>query len=563
MRYLFCRHILAGLAAATFWTSSSPASTARYIFRHVNVIPMDREQVLRDRDVVVERGTIKAILKGGSAPTSRATLVIEAKGKFLLPGLIDFHTHPESANEFPAYLAHGVTTIVTAGGEGLDRTFFPTQASGPALIASSPPLRNSQSLGHFVVAKPIDVATVVRRSTRSGAAYIKVYSGTTLETFAAITSAAKSFGVPVIGHIPETLPRETVLRGIDLVAHSEELTRYFTAASTNEEIDALARQFIENDTALTPALAVVRAIDDQALRPQKLIARSNAADLPASIYHAWLPRNNGYVRRAPVERFAAAVRAQVALQRNWVRRFHAAGVSLISGSDSPITCLPGDCLQRDLVELHSLGLSNFEALRSATANPGRFLQKWRLSKPGATAGQVIRGARAELVLLEANPLDDLGALRKIDGVFAGGWHSRKAIEAQVAAMRRRNASRQAIVDSYEQLITSNRFSELSAFLLKVSPTDEPLLGQWVVYGDVDRLLNDGKRSEALALWDAASRILAKDFSVSNLAGTLKAKAGDKVAAAIEFRRSLQLAPLNAVATEGLLAIEGKNLKNGA
>jgi tetratricopeptide (TPR) repeat protein len=273
--------------------------------------------------------------------------------------------------------------------------------------------------------------------------------------------------------------------------------------------------------------------------------------LSSADYHGWLPRHSGYANRPNIPAFVGALQAQVEVQKALVRKMNSAGVLLLFGTDAPSTCVPGDCIHEEFELLRAAGLSNYEALRTATFNSGVFVTT-EVRDSGERFGVIAPGARADLVLLQSNPLDNLSALRNLRGVMvAGAWKTKQELEEARQLRIQDNRRRQHLVVEYEKRYQAGDIASLLRFLTKLPVSQEPLLNVFAVVGDADRLAADGKVSEGLQLLEAARRLLPDTLYVQNVLGRLRLKAGDKTGAERAFKRSLEIAPLNAVALNGL------------
>jgi tetratricopeptide (TPR) repeat protein len=134
---------------------------------------------------------------------------------------------------------------------------------------------------------------------------------------------------------------------------------------------------------------------------------------------------------------------------------------------------------------------------------------------------------------------------------AGDWHSKEELARAGERVRAKNARSHQTVDAYERLFVADRIEELIRFLARARRTDDPLLNIWIVYRDVQDLVTRDRKAEARRLWETAAPLLYDTMTRRNLGGTLLLQLGDRSAAESEFRRSLEIAPLNQVALEGL------------
>ena len=433
--------------------SEEPASrTGLIAFVHAAVIPMDEERVLRDQTVVTANGKILEIGPASTVTVPVGALRVDARGRYLLPSLCDMHVHllgdawnimlrPEAkiaSQDIPfekflfPYIANGVTTVQALsatpeeitlreridGGDLLGpRLILARMVDGPEK-AWPPPLSTW-------VASATEAREAVRRAKDEGYDKIKVYSFLNKEAYDAIVSAAKELRMDVIGHVPMSLSVEYVLdAGQKLIAHSEEVAKHAGGAYSAERIDYFAVRMAERGVWMIPTLVTTRSILGFFADPDSLFAGPEAAYfrhpmqlgvwsfMTANLYGP-IPAETRNRLREDFERF----------QRPLTRAFHQKGGKIVAGSDALMIGLyPGSALHRELRELVDVGLTPFEALRTSTTNPFEYLGE------ADRAGTIEAGKRSDLLLLDANPLEDVSAASKIAGVLIRGrWIGRKEI----------------------------------------------------------------------------------------------------------------------------------------
>lgn len=438
------------------------ADPAPVVFTGVTVVDVEAGQLVPGRSVVVEGGTITAVVPAdGFAPPPGAT-VVPAAGKYLIPGLWDMHVH----HEFPwpplldLALANGVTGVRDLNSEPFVLRWRDEIAAGrrrgPRIVASGKYLdgtRNGQPPGRRNADTPDEGRQIVRDRKAAGADFIKVYSGLRPDVYRAVLDEAKAAGLPVAGHCPDRvsafdagrLGQRSIehLTGIALsTARGEEALRkeaaaafdgphgYDMEAAAAVEVRAMeapdpARQaalfatFKEHRTWQVPTLVTYRP-----LRP------ASEPDPRAKYLHAGITQF--WDRLRANDPHATARKLRTAYGRDTVRAMHAAGVPLLAGTDAGgaicIDVLPGFSLADELEALAGCGLSAADALRTATLNPAKYLGE------EATAGAVAAGKRADLVLLDADPLADIGNVRTVGGVMtAGRWYPRAELDKLLSA----------------------------------------------------------------------------------------------------------------------------------
>jgi imidazolonepropionase-like amidohydrolase len=405
-----------------------------FAFVNANVLPMDRDTVLAGQTVLIRDGIIQQV-----GPTSRVSIPggttrIEAHGKYLMPGLADMHIHMAGPREIQVellkmYVVAGVTTILNMRGTpeylALRSDIRSGRVFGPTMY----------TVGRFVNAPffvtPDSVEQEVVAQKRAGYDFIKMHGELSRAAYARLNAVGKREGIRIIGHAPRTL-------GIDVVfaerqyalAHAEEFLYDTTGSSRDVDlpkfeprIPELTRKMVGADVWLMPNLTAYRIIGLMAKDLSVILARPDMKYLPAAVRVGWGPETNPYTRRFGPEK-APGILARHALLQKLTKSFDSAGVKLLVGTDGlNVGVVPGFSAHDELQELVEAGLSPYHALRAATANASAFLG----SSP--CIGQVRAGCVADLLLLEANPLRNIGNTRRINGVMVRGqWLPRQELD---------------------------------------------------------------------------------------------------------------------------------------
>ena len=299
----------------------------------------------------------------------------------------------------------------------------------------------SPRYGHLVVDDPDTARATMRVAKANGYDFLKVYNNLSPEAFAALAQEARDQGIPLVGHgVSAVGLRRQVEAGQALVAHAEEFFYTYFAPAPDDDPNAAP-----DDGAIADAVALLRrhgtpvvadlvtyeTIAQQWGRPDVVagfLRMPESRYLPPSFRVSW-PRQ-GYARRS------GSLDRRVAFLQRFVRAMDAAGVPLLSGTDAQDIpgLVAGFALHRNLTALTEAGLGRYAALVTATRAPGEFIAR---HKPGLPRfGVVARGARADLLLVAADPLRDLSTLSTPLGVMADGrWYPREDLAARMAEVR--------------------------------------------------------------------------------------------------------------------------------
>jgi imidazolonepropionase-like amidohydrolase len=424
-------------------------------FLHINLIDATGAPAQPDMTVLISQGRIAAIGKTGRVSIPADAQRLDATGKFLIPGLWDMHTHtlrPERRDFFLSlFVANGVTGIRDMGGGDLGlRDQWTAEIDsgarlGPKISATGPILDGPLPLlpGSMIAKDPMSGRQAVIEIKKSGADFVKVYSLLPRNIYLAIADEAKKEGIPFVGHVPEYVSaadasdagqksmehlfgvlitcstRETELRQKVLDAVAAHDRRAFAVARRQAFLEAvdsysgdkaqnLFRRFVANGTWQCPTLIYFRglafAMDPESVRDERL------KYLPASFTADWVPR--------PGTRSVEATENLKKIYRKYlelVGQMHRAGVKILAGTDTLGSfCLPGFGLHDELALFVQAGLTPMEALQTATLNPAAFLGK------RDSMGTVEVNRMADLVLLDADPLEDIRNTQKINSVVVNG-----------------------------------------------------------------------------------------------------------------------------------------------
>lgn len=430
----------------------APAQT--FAFTHVTVIDTLQGRIYSDATVVIQGNLITAVGKTGKVPIPKDVQVVDATGKFLIPGLWDMHFHtPEDkqAREifYPLAIANGVTGVRNMfGAEDLLKHRAEVNSGtlhGPRMIVGSPVVDGPTPMwpGSIPVADANAGRQAVRTLKQRGYDFIKTYQFLSRETYLAIADEAKKQNIPFAGHVPFSLSAAEAsdagqktfehIFGVSIACATDEATlrpaladASARVANTLEEHFAL---FIRNEA---EALAGYDQLKATALF--KRMAKNDTYAVPTLVLHQSLGlgpippvRNDSRLRYMPsniklsftweLGLLSSHQSYQPVYERllSMTGLMHRTGVKILAGTDTYNSyCYPGFSLHDELELFVKAGLTPLEALQTATLNPARFLNLTR------SLGTIEKGKIADLVLLEANPLVSIGNTRKIAGVVVNG-----------------------------------------------------------------------------------------------------------------------------------------------
>lgn len=462
-----------------FHLACAHAQSPTVAIRGVTVVDVTDGSLHPEHTVLVTGNRIAAVGPTHEVAVPDDAAVVEAAGRYLIPGLWDMHVHSVAAVDaanpaiaaqdwhFLLFLAHGVTGVRNMGDGTVDVTLDLSKsirrqlAEGslrgpPRFLTAGPTIDGDPYLGRstkLVVRTAPDARAAVERLASNGADLIKVYENLSRDAYFAITDEARRRGIPVDGHVPfRVTPEEAADAGQRTAEHPEALAvgcstaaepererfagelarhnglagstelllmqiRHYRALYDSRDPAACALAFKvyrENGVAVTADLLVYHHI----VHAEQLLSDTARIQLvPEAIRRSW----KDYLDSKKLEEFQSILRPIIPLELENVRLANEAGVMLLAATDVEFPMgIPGYALHEELVRLVEAGLTPLEALQTATLNPVRVL------KMAESLGTIEPGKLADLVLLDANPLQDIRNTQRIRAVVADGRLFRRA-----------------------------------------------------------------------------------------------------------------------------------------
>ena len=455
------RHaLLAALATLAGCEGNAQPVPGLTAFTNVNVLPMASETVLANQTVVVADGVIVAAGPAAAVEVPRGAMVIDGSGRYLMPGLAEMHAHVPPGDNPPRediedilflYVANGITTIRGMLGSAyqipLADEIERGEALGPNFYVGAPSINGGSA------PTPADAERLVREHVEAGYDLQKIHPGVSLDTWDHMVAVAQELGLTYSGHVPADVGLvHAIETGMSTVDH---LDGYIQAIASDdvqaqvsvgpislgglargvdeEKLEEIVHMTIEHDVYVVPTMYLWRNLygapdaDAMLRQPEMRYVSPQTRD-------GWRRRAEAGGRGDPDE-----VAVYLALRDRILKALSDAGAGILMGTDSPqLFNVPGFALHRELAVMSEAGMSNYEILKSGTATVGEYVAS-HLALDG-DFGTVARGQRADLVLLESNPLDDLAHLFDRVGVMVRGrWVSAEDIDAGLEALAAKHA----------------------------------------------------------------------------------------------------------------------------
>ena len=399
---------------AGFGSSTPPTASGVYALTGARIITGDDAPPIEDGVVWVRNGRIVGVGPRASVTLPKGIRVIDVAGATIIPGLIDMHAHASQIEWAPAYLAAGVTTIRDMGGEARFLTAFRDEiASGRGLgprveLAGLVDGPGADGFGTVVASNPAEGRAIVDRYHAQGFSQMKLYSLVQPDVVTAIAARAHELKMPVTGHVPTALGLENaVLAGMDQIAHLSVRGQPGTP-DTDRVIALLAERHVVIDPTRAWGELLNRPRDVQAEAIEPGIAQ---APYPlAANYRSVL--NNPRPAPTPTPTAPATPAGDPGPNRlSILKVLYDNGVPIVAGTDG---ALPGYSLLREVELYVQAGFTPLQAIQAATRVSARALSQ------EAEMGTITPGKRADLVVLDANPLTDISAIRRTRFVVTNG-----------------------------------------------------------------------------------------------------------------------------------------------
>lgn len=426
----------------------SPSAT---LISNANIVDVRSGKILENRQVVIDSGKIKSIsetLENADAYPN----TIDAKGKYLMPGLAEMHAHIPSPPTDAArveetlflYLSNGITTIRGMLGDPTHLVLREKANKGeilsPRIFTSSPSLNGNS------VKTPEEAKEKVTAYQKEGYDFLKIHPGIQLEVFDEIVRTANEVGIPFAGHVPVDVgirhALESKYKSIDhvdgflegLVPESANVKPTdngffgynFTPLADTSKIDELVQMAKANKVWIVPT----QSLFTKWFAPtdvNEMLALPEMKYMPASTLEDWKRRKTESTgegtdfNKSQWQRFDT-------IRKQLIKALNDDGHGMLLGSDAPqLFNVPGFSIHKEIRDMADAGMTNLEILQSGTLNPATYFDR------EDTFGEVKEGLAADLILIDANPLENIEALKQLSGVMRQGkWMPKSEIDKKLA-----------------------------------------------------------------------------------------------------------------------------------
>ena len=438
----------------TVFSCTAQLPDQEIVFTKVNVIPMNEEKVIKNQDVVVKNGFITAIDDAGKIKYGKTAFVIDANGKFLMPGLAEMHAHVPPVDDIEPmkevlklFLYNGITTIRGMLGHPrhleLRSKIQSGEIIGPRFYTSGPSFNGNS------VKTPEAGAEMVRNQKQAGYDFLKLHPGLTKENFAAIAKTAREVNIPFAGHVSFDVGVwraieagyasidhldgfvESLVPGIENIPEQQvgSFGMYIAKKADPDKIPALMKALKEKNIWVVPT----QALAERWFSPHK--DADAFAKEPEMIYMKeetlknWVTNKKNIMANPNYN--AEEIKKFIELRRKLIYECQRNGVGLLLGSDGPqVFNVPGFSVHHELKYMVDAGLTPYQALQSGTVNVAKYFNL-------NNTGMIKTGYVSDLVLLEGNPLENIENTKKIAGVMLGKhWISKQEITTELKKLEK-------------------------------------------------------------------------------------------------------------------------------
>jgi len=438
--------------------SQENISDTAILITNATIIDVKNGALLENRQVVIDSGKIKQISETVTNAQKYKT-TIDGKGKFLMPGLAEMHAHipPPSTSQTRInetlflYLSNGITTIRGMLGDPahllLRKKVENSEILSPRIFTSSPSLNGNS------IKTTEEAVTKVTAYQKAGYDFLKIHPGIQLEIFNQAVKTAKEVGIPFAGHVPVDVGvRHAMKSGYSSIDHVDGFLEglvpqsanvkptdngffgyNFTPLADTAKIDELVAMAKEHEVWIVST----QSLYERWFAPisaDKMLKESEMKYMPVTTLKNWKERKNQYTVDNPDfnleqwEKFNS-------IRRQLMKKLQDDGHGMLLGSDAPqLFNVPGFSIHHEIDGMLRAGLTPLEIIKSGTINPATYFDM------DDTFGQIKEGLDADMILVNANPLEDIKALKDISGVMVRGrWLSKETIDQKLAEIAK-NAS---------------------------------------------------------------------------------------------------------------------------
>lgn len=406
-------------------------NTSHFVLTNVNIVDTENQTILRNKSIIVKAGKIQEIISSTQALSTNNPKVIDGKGGYVTPGLIDMHVHMYEKAAFALALSHGVTHVRIMNGVP-DHLIWREQIETGQLIGSSATVSSPIISGyedqalHYAVLTAEEAIAAVKEFQTQGYDLIKAYGNLNEEALTALLDSAKALNMPIAKHGPHGSGNMPVsaLTGLQSMEHVEDIYQ----GPLNYEFDktrlpTIAEDIRATEVPITPTLNIYYQLTMLSIQKEAFL--SSVPNEYTSDIIAFEAKQNQVKRwLTATDNMANHNQKTLAFLQDITQVFGAAGITMLVGSDSGVLLSPhGLATHNEMRLMHEAGLTAYEVLTAATVNAAKAL------KLENELGKVSKNYKADFIFSKTNPVEDMSVLKDPKAVVkAGVWYSRQDLK---------------------------------------------------------------------------------------------------------------------------------------
>ncbi len=404
-------------------------SKTSYLITNINIVPMSKDTILAHKTVWVKNGIIEKI---ADSIVLEGIEIIDGENKFLSPGLIDMHMHLWDKQELGLYLANGITTIRNLWGYPMHlrikKALNNDNIIGPLFYTSSPKLTGKNDLGDdkVQVSTPEEAKRLVISYKKRGFDFIKTYAGLPENIENAIIEQSIVSNISITAHPSRKIPYLNQFQPqIASIEHAEEIVQQALEYQLDSlKLDTIVQKFVSTQKSFCPTLTGYFKIYEM-LKQGENVLKSDPVHYINPLIQM-VDSKTQFNRWANEKENNSSIETSIYKQHQFhlyiIKKMNEAGVNIICGTDAGIgITAPGFTIHQELAFYKEAGLSNYEALKTATINPSKTHKELK------QIGSIEKGKMANFILSSKNPLENLSTLNNPEWVMIKGRKVNKKI----------------------------------------------------------------------------------------------------------------------------------------
>lgn len=460
-KFLVCALVAPLVVLLSACESRTPADV---MIHNVSIVDIETGTVNSGQAVIISDGTIVDVTSDQDMDRYRADQTIDGNSAYLIPALGDAHVHIQSRSELQNYLVHGVGLVVNMSGNPdhlkMRQEIISGQIEGPTILTVGPTLDGEPPTNPlFTSVNPDNASEVVGWIVSEGYDAIKIYQQMDANTLRAVIAASDEYKRVLTGHASRTAGISAAIEsGQRYFAHGEELAfESFDEESRHYDlgqIPALADELNKAGVTTTPMLRYIEEIPLQVNDLEGFLKRPEMRVIPAAMHLSFDSRQGWFSNREDPAGFTGQIKSLAQFVAALTTALQQRNADLILGTDAGFGgAIPGHSVHMELETLVKAGLTEQQALLTATVEIGKYLNK--IDPDAQPWGKIKAGHAADLLLIGGNPLTDISSTQDIKGfMLRGRWLERHALDETSNQLAKRQQTLLPLARNFEHALVT-------------------------------------------------------------------------------------------------------------